>query len=153
MLDRLEKLLEEVSDLQNRLLLLVGPAGVGKTELLRSLGERRGTVPVHLGAVLGRRLLGLSQRQRHLRAGSLFREIADTHAPNEPLLLDNIELLFDASLKLNPLELLRQRGHARRVVAVWPGELRAGRLTYARMSHPEHQDYPALGLVVLEVQR
>lgn len=153
MLDRLDKLFDEVSDLQNRLLLLVGPAGSGKTKLLRSLGERRGAVPVHLGAALGRKLLGLSQRQRHLQAASLFREVVDTHSPNDPLLLDNIELLFDASLTLNPLELLRQRGHARRVVAVWPGELRAGRLTYAQMGHPEYQDYSAQGLVVLEVQQ
>jgi hypothetical protein len=53
----------------------------------------------------------------------------------------NIELLFDRSLQLDPLDLLKRHAHAKRVVAVWPGELqgdtRTGRLTYADMGHPE----------------
>ena len=68
------------------------------------------------------------------------------------LLLDNIELLFDRTLQLDPLDLLKRHAHARRVVAVWPGELRDGRLTYAEMGHPEHQDYGLDGLVPFEIQ-
>jgi hypothetical protein len=37
-------------------------------------------------------------------------------------------------------------------VAVWPGELRDGRLTYADMGHSEHRDYATDGLVALEMQ-
>jgi hypothetical protein len=41
-------------------------------------------------------------------------------------------------------------------VAVWPGELqgdaRTGRLTYADMGHPEHQDYSLAGVVPFEIQ-
>ena len=72
------------------------------------------------------------------------------------LLLDNIELLFDRSLQLDPLDLLKRHAHAKRVVAVWPGELqgdaRTGRLTYADMGHPEHQDYSLAGVVTFEIQ-
>jgi hypothetical protein len=41
--------------------------------------------------------------------------------------------------------------HSKRVVAVWPGELRGDRLVYADMSHPEHRDYSRDGVVVLEI--
>jgi hypothetical protein len=94
--------------------------------------------------------------QRHLQTTTILRELADQHAPGDLLLLDNIELLFDRSLQLDPLDLLKRHAHAKRVVAVWPGELqgdaRTGRLTYADMGHPEHQDYSLAGVVPFEIQ-
>jgi hypothetical protein len=57
-----------------------------------------------------------------------LRELADQHTSGELLLVDNIELLFDRSLKLDPLTLLKQLSRVRRVVATWPGEQSGGRL-------------------------
>jgi hypothetical protein len=109
-----------------------------------------------LKQLLGRRLAKLPQRQRQLQAGRLLREVADAHAHGDLLLIDNIELLFDASLALNPLDLLKRQAHARRVVAVWPGEHRQGssgpRLTYAETGHPEHRDYSLDGVVPFFIQ-
>lgn len=48
-------------------------------------------------------------------------------------------------------DLVRLLAHSKRVVAVWPGELRGDRLVYADMSHPEHRDYSRDGVVVLEI--
>ncbi|WP_245754405.1 BREX-3 system P-loop-containing protein BrxF [Candidatus Accumulibacter aalborgensis] len=54
------------------------------------------------------------------------------------------------------MTLLKRHAHSKRVVAVWPGELRddgkTGRLTYAEMGHPEHRDYATDGLVTVEMQ-
>ena len=68
------------------------------------------------------------------------------------LLLDNIELLFDRSLHLNPLDTLKRHAHARRVVAAWPGEFSDGHLTYAALGHPEHQDHGIAGWVPFELE-
>ena len=82
---------------------------------------------------------------------TILRELAEQHATGDLLLLDNLELLFDRTLQLDPLDLLKRHAHVKRVVAVWPGELRDGRLTYAEMGHPEHQDYGLAGLVPFEI--
>jgi len=134
------------------LVLLIEPPHSGKTALLKILATSRGVTPLNVGAELGSRLAGLPQRQRHLQTTTILRELADQHASGDLLLLDNIELLFDRSLQLDPLDLLKRHAHAKRVVAVWPGELRDGRLTYADMGHPEHQDYGLAGLVPFEIQ-
>jgi hypothetical protein len=47
---------------------------------------------------------------------------------------------------------LKRHAHARRVIAVWPGELREDRLSYATTGHPEHQDYGIDGLVPFEIR-
>lgn len=56
-------------------------------------------------------------------------------------MLAKLELLFEKGLQINPLDLVKRLAHSKRVVAVWPGELRGDRLIYADMSHPEHRDY------------
>ncbi|HOY79577.1 MAG TPA: BREX-3 system P-loop-containing protein BrxF [Hyphomonadaceae bacterium] len=156
MLEQLEKIIDDIGDIHCKLVLLIGPPHAGKTALLRSLAKRRGVTPLNVGAELGGRLAGIPQRQRHLQTTTILRKLADQHAPGDLLLLDNLELLFDRSLQLDPLDLLKRHAHAKRVVAAWPGELqgdaRTGRLTYADMGHPEHQDYSLAGVVPFEIQ-
>ena len=152
MIDRLERLVEEIAALHSKLVLLIGAPGSGKTALLQVLGKNRGATPLNIGSALGSRLAAIPQKQRPLQTNTILRELADQHAVGDLLLLDNIELLFDRTLQLDPLDLLKRHAHARRVVAVWPGELRDGRLVYAEMGHPEHQDYGLEGLVPFAIQ-
>ena len=147
-LDRLERLVAEVGDLQSKLILLVGDGG--KTKLLRSLGERLQSMPVNVGAKLGQRLAATPVSERGFSTNELLRDITDSARSEAPLLLDNIEVLFESSLKVSPLDLIRRLAHARRVVAVWPGEMRDDHLIYARLGHPEHRDYSRDGVVVFE---
>ncbi|MGV8691013.1 BREX-3 system P-loop-containing protein BrxF [Pseudomonas aeruginosa] len=152
MLEQLEQRINEVGALQTKLVLLVGRPGSGKSALIGALAQQRGAQVMSVGAALGRRLAVMSQRQRSLQANVVLRDLADEHADGDLLLLDNLELLFDRPLKLDPLDLLKRHAHGRRVVAVWPGELREGRLVYAEMGHPEYQDYGLDGLVPFEIE-
>ncbi len=151
MLAKLERLIGEIGDLNSKLILLVGPSRSGKTQLLRQLSAKLDIEPLNAGMELGRRLAAMPNNKRGFLAGELLREIADQERTEAPLLLDNLELLFEPGLQINPLDLVRRLAHSKRVVAVWPGELRGDRLVYADMSHPEHRDYSRDGVVVLEI--
>lgn len=148
---KLERLIGEIGDLNSKLILLVGPSRSGKTQLLRQIGAKLNIEPLNVGLELGRRLAATPNNKRGFSAGELLPEIADKERTEAPLLLDNLELLFEPGLQINPLDLVRRLAHSKRVVAVWPGELRGDRLVYADMSHPEHRDYSRDGVVVLEI--
>lgn len=156
MLTRLDRLVDEIAALHSKLILLVGRPGCGKSALLAELANRRGMKVFNVGAVLGGRLAAMPQRQRALQAYVVMRELANKYASGDLVLLDNIELLFDQSLKLDPLDLLKRHAHDMRVVAVWPGELRgdatAGRLSYAEMGHPEYKNFGLEGVVPFEIE-
>lgn len=151
MIDILERLVDDVAGLNSKLVLLVGPPGSGKSKLLRQLSMRRNAPVVRLGEALGRPLVPLPASQRHLMASDLLKELADGAGGRDLLLWDNIEILFDRTLRLSPLDLMRRHSHGRRVAAAWPGELRDGRLVYAVPGHPEHQNYGTEGWVPFSV--
>jgi GTPase SAR1 family protein len=151
MIEKLDRLVEDMSGLNSKLILLIGPPRSGKSNLLEQLAERRQARVLSVGAALGRELLTVPSTRRHLHAADMLKELADRFASQGILLVDNIELLFDRSLHLSPLDLLRRHAHARRVIAVWPGELREDRLSYATTGHPEHQDYGIDGLVPFKI--
>ena len=151
LLEELERLIVEVNDLNCKLILLVGPSQSGKTQLLRQLGSKLKIGVFNVGQELGRRLAATPNSKRGFLTSELLREIADKEQVENQLLLDNLELLFEPSLHINPLDIVKRLAHSKCVVAVWPGELRGNHLTYADISHPEHRDYNRDGVVVLEL--
>jgi len=152
MIDTLDRLVDDISKLKSKLILLIGPPRSGKSDLLGQLSARRQAQVLNVGAILGRELLTVPNTRRHLQAADLLKSITDDAAENGLLLMDNIELLFDRTLHISPLDLLKRHAQARRVVSVWPGELRENRLSYAVTGHPEYQDYGIEGLVPFEIK-
>jgi hypothetical protein len=65
------------------------------------------------------------------------------------VLLDNLEILFDVSLKLDPLRCLQDLARDTTIVAAWDGTVTAGYLTYATPDHPEYRRYALEDLVVV----
>lgn len=151
MIDELDRLVDDVSTLNSKLILLIGSPGSGKSALLTQLSERRDARVLNIGADLGQKLLAIPSTRRHLQAADCLKGLADEFAEHGVLLIDNIELLFDRTLHLSPLDLLKRHAQARRVVAVWPGELGESRLSYATTGHPEYQDYGIDGVVPFRV--
>ena len=151
-IETLHAVVEDVSSLNSKLVLLIGTPRSGKSNLLGQLAARRQVRVLSLGPTLGRELLAVPSTRRHLQAAELLKDLADEFCSNGLLLMDNIELLFDRTLQLSPLDLLKRHAHAHRVVAVWPGDLREDRLSYATTGHPEHRDYGIDGLVPFKIQ-
>ena len=138
----IEQRMLQAKGLYSRLVLAVGPMGTGKTALLRTVHERTGAPLVNVNLHLSRRLLDLSERARATRVPRILDEVVTAEARNaETVLLDNTELLFDRSLRQEPLQLLQQLARNRTVVASWLGAVTGGTLTYAEVEHPEYRTY------------
>jgi hypothetical protein len=140
--------IDQATQLYYRLILVVAPSGKGKTTALREDAKHLEFGYANISLELSQRLLGLTERQRSLHIFRLLNEIVeenDTHV----VLLDNIELLFDTSLKQDPLRLLQGISRNRTVVASWNGTIEHEHLIYAQPDHPEYRRYPTTGLLVI----
>ena len=134
----------------HRLILVVGPAGSGKTPVLRAVADGTGHPYITVNLDLSQCLLDVPERRRPLRALEVFSDIV-RKADSAVVLLDNTELLFDASLKLEPLHCLQRISRQKTVVAAWNGALQNGRLVYAVPGHLEYRQYPAGDLMVVNL--
>ena len=121
----------------NILLVVVGPAGSGKTHLVQELTATLNWPLVNLGKDASERLLSMTVRQRKLRAEEMIADVLDA-AHQEKVCLDNTEILFDPTLALNPMLLLQNFSRNRRMIATWNGALENGALVYAYPGHPEY---------------
>ena len=146
--DRLVRKISQAADLYYRLVMLVAPAGAGKTAALRAVHERIAAPLVNVNLELSRQLLDLTSRQRTLQLPHLLSNIMAASA-SEVTLLDNIEILFDITLKQDPLRLLQGLSRNKTVVAAWNGSIEGDHLVYAAPGHAEYRRYPSRDFLVV----
>jgi hypothetical protein len=146
--DKLMQSISQAPELYHRLVLLVAPAGGGKTTALRDVAERTGAPLVNLNLELSRRMLDLTERQRALQLPGLLKEIVSANR-QDVVLLDNIEVLFDVTLKQDPLRLLQGLSRNTTVVAAWGGSIQGQTVIYATPGHPEYRRYPLRDFLVV----
>ena len=152
LVDRLIQSIGQAAELYHRLVMLVAPAGSGKTAALQDVRERTSAPIVNVNLDLSRRMLDLTERQRALQLPRLLGEIVGASI-TDVILLDNIEILFDVSLKQDPLRLLQGLSRNKTVVAAWSGFIIGENMVYATPDHPEYRRYPIRDLIVVETNR
>ncbi len=122
----------------HKLALLVGKPGAGKTTQLRHISQTMHIPLINLGLSLSERLLSLTVRQRKLKASDIIEDILEE--PNSARVgVDNTEIIFEPSLKLNVLGLLKKISRNRLVIWTWNGEAKGDSLTYGYPGHPEYE--------------
>ena len=131
----------QAAELYHRLVMLVAPAGSGKTVALQEVHKRTAAPLVNVNLELSRGMLDLTSRQRALQLPRLLAEIVGASAA-DVVLLDNLEVLFDVSLKQDPLRLLQGLSRNKTVVAAWSGSIDGEYVVYATPDHPEYKRYP-----------
>jgi len=146
--ERILQGIEQAAGLYHRLLLVVASAGAGKTSALQNVQERTTAPLINVNLELSRQMLDLTEKQRRLKVPQLLEEIL-TRFGGEVVLLDNIEILFDISLKQDPLRLLQKISRNRTVVAAWNGSVEDDSLIYATPDHPEYRRYPTKDLLLV----
>jgi len=146
--DRVIRRIGQAAELYHRLIMLVAPAGAGKTAALQDVHERTAAPLVNVNLELSRRMLDLTERQRALQLPRLLAEIVGASAA-DVILLDNVEVLFDVSLKQDPLRLLQGLSRNKTVVAAWGGSIDGAHMVYATPDHPEYRRYPLRDFLVV----
>jgi len=120
--ERVIQRIDQAAQLYHRLVMLVAPAGSGKTAALQDVHKRTSAPLVNVNLEISRRMLALTSRQRALNLPRVLSEIVNA-LESDVVLLDNLEVLFDVSLKQDPLRLLQGLSRNKTVVAAWSGTI------------------------------
>ena len=145
--EKIRQSLQAAEGLYHRLVLLVGETGSGKTGVLRDVAEELGTSVININLAIAGELLELTAKQQSLRLPDILDRIAVRD--HSPVVLDNLEILFDKDLKQDPLRLLQSLSRNRTVLASWNGLVNCGRLLYAEAGHPEYRSYESIDALIV----
>lgn len=105
---------------------------------------------IHVNRELAAALINLPLAKRPRKAAAILDEIVSAVAAPF-VVLDGLEILFEASLAIDVVPLLKQLARSQVVFALWPGELSGSQLSYAQLGHVEYQSYKLTGADDIEV--
>lgn len=134
---QLDKAASKVGQSRTKLILLVAKPSQGKTQILQRLASVHNQKVLSLGLIVAKAL------QEEIKPDKLvgyLRTIAEE--AGSLLLLDNIEVLFQPSLELKALEVLKMLSQERVIIAAFPGKVVGGSLVYGEAFHPEYKMIP-----------
>lgn len=146
---QIKRSLQASEGLYHRLVLLVGESGSGKTRVLQEVAKELGSPVVNVNLALSSKLLELTSRQRSLRLPDILNQIVDQ--ARAPVVLDNLEILFDKTLQQDPLRLLHSISRNQTVLASWSGTVNSERLLYAEPGHPEYRSYTSVDALIVSM--
>ncbi len=138
-----------VRQLQNKLVLIVGSEPAARKKL-DDYADSHSTAVVAVGAQLAAQLQLIPKQRRTFETARIFRDLISAKAKDGVCLCADIEILFDASLAIDPVLLLRQSARRETIVAHWPGTLQNGRLQYAPVGHNEYKNLEPIGVQIVE---
>ena len=142
----------------SRLILLVGPSESGKTRVLQKISTEKNIKILNVNLEMARALMELPVQRRESRASRIFNEIIqnfglESTGEEKIVLLDNLEILFDKDLKQDPLVLLQNISRNIIIIASWNGTITNGRLTFARVGHPEYRFYDKIDAQIVQIKK
>jgi chromosomal replication initiation ATPase DnaA len=147
---KLAQAIQQAAHQYFRLVILAGAPGAGKTAVLQSVAQKVSGQLVNVNLELSKRMLELTRTQRSRQVERLLKAVIAA-VPGDVVLLDNLEMLFDTGLEVEPLRLLQVVSRNRTIVASWNGSYQDGTLTYAEPGHPEFIQYKQPGAVIITV--
>jgi len=149
-MEKIESAISKAGSSYRKLLLLAGKSGTGKTRLLRHISQEMDIPLINLGLSLSQQLLSLTVRQRKLKVSDLIEDVLDEQDAAR-IGVDNTEIIFEPSLKINPVGLLKNISRNRLIIWIWNGNVEGDHLTYACRGHPEYQRISAKEFTVIAV--
>lgn len=103
-----------------KLILLVGPIGSGKTQILKKISSDYNYDYINLNLKLSEKLINIPFEERCYYVDDFMEEIL-FQSKTDVTILDNIEILFSNHLKIDPLKLLKNISRYRKIIASWGG--------------------------------
>lgn len=104
---------------------------------------------LNLNLVLSEELKDVPFKRRPFKAVNFLDELI-LDAKSEIVCIDNFEVLFEPSLKINPFELLTKFSKSKTLIIAWRGTILNDHFIYAEPGHPEYIKFPTKDALIIQ---
>ena len=145
------KQVEAVQGKEEKVLIVTGKPGSGKSKLLREAAEAKGWDYVDTRLLITEEFLKLLPSERKAQAPAMLTEELSGHR-GDVILLDRVQTLFVPVFHIDPKSVIDALGKAYTVVLAWPGYVNDGLLCYDNFDGTESIRISAADYTVWEVE-
>ncbi|EGS32859.1 MULTISPECIES: BREX-3 system P-loop-containing protein BrxF [Megasphaera] len=125
---------------KEKMLILIGGAGSGKSKVIRELSEQDGWKMCEARDMFDDEFLKIPRADRPERAVELISQaLQRLHA--RVVLIDNVEFLFAPMLNLNPVHMLLELSKTFPIVVSWRGSLEGNTLYFEHNGEPKYAKF------------
>ncbi len=135
-LDEFMKQAEAVGAKEEKVLVVTGKPGSGKSKLLREAAENQGWDYVDARLLITEEFLRLLPSERKEKAPELFVEGLSGHK-GDVIMLDRVQTLFVPVFNIDPKAVIDALGKVYTIVLAWPGYVSDGLLCYDKFDGTE----------------
>jgi len=122
-----------------RLVWVAGGTASERSALLHALAEAEDGAFIDVGKKLSTALIEVPAPLRTASVEDCFAACLG-ESPSAVTCLDHLEILFEPSLRVNPVALVKGASRHTVLVAAWPGDVAAGRIIFGSPDHPSFMD-------------
>lgn len=133
-MDRLEKKIEEVKDSDNKLILVIGQPGSGKSKLIHNYSQATGIPIINFNRIFG------EEANDNIDLAATMKAFLKNYN-QDVLLLDNKRIIYSKDSKIDLLPFLKELAKDKVVVATWNGKIEDGQLIHIRSKAPDDLIY------------
>jgi hypothetical protein len=140
-----EKVIELQADLTRarrehfRLVWVAGGTASERSALLRALSDAENGVYIEVGKKLSTAMIDVPTPLRTASVEDCFSGCLG-NVPFTVSCLDRLEVLFEPSLRINPIALIQGTSRNIPIVASWPGAVTGSHLIFGSPDHPTHME-------------
>lgn len=131
-----------------RVVWVVGGTASDRSAVIRGVVDAEDGAMLDVGRLLSAALLEIPSPLRAVSVDDAFSDMLSSGG-KEVLCLDHLEILFETSLMLHPIDLVRNASRRFLLVASWPGTFSEDFLIFGPENHPAHIKIPRQDLECL----
>ena len=153
-MSQLEEFLQQVDSMQDReekILIVTGKPGSGKSRVLREASEAKGWSYVDCRLLITEKFLELLPTERAEMASKIMKEVLSGYN-SDVVLLDRVQTFFVPVFHIDVKRLLTELGKSFTIVVAWPGYVKDDTLCYDKFDGTESIKMPADNLKIWEVK-
>jgi hypothetical protein len=145
----LEQIKNAISDVSNRYYKQIFVYDYRDGKSVKKFAQAHSLPYINVNIEVSRLIQDIPDNRRSFRLTEVFQQLIDKH-PDSVICFDYYELLFDNSLAIDPMILLKNNSRNKTLVISWRGKIIGDALIHAEPGHPEYKKYIVQDAIIIK---
>lgn len=145
----IEQINKAISDVSNRYYKLIFVYDYRDGKSVKKFAETHSLPYINVNIEISQLLQDIPMDRRSFRITEKFQQLIDTYH-DDVICLDYYELLFDNSLAIDPMILIKNNSRYKTLIISWRGKIIGDALIHAEPGHPEYKKFIVQDAIVIK---